>query len=347
MNTTVFKSRWFRTALIVVVALVIVLAPLWLIPYVNYQLTMVAVFSVAILGLNIVTGYTGQISLGQSAFLGLGAYVTAYGVGQGWPIPLVFVLAAGIPGLVGLLVALPAVRLRGASIAMVTISLPIIADPLAKRLTDLTGGSAGTTVQWMSAPGWTGLADDQWRYYIVVGIAAVFFLLAWNLTRGRIGRAFAIVRENEAVATSMGISSYKYKVLAFTIASLYGGVAGFLYLATVQYMSPATLSFIVAINMLAAMIIGGSASIAGSLIGGIFFVFIPVVAGQIDPSHTPIIYGAALLLILFVAPGGLVTVPRILRRLTGKRTDARPRSGHDEQGTGDGRKESPTTNLSA
>lgn len=320
MNTAIFKRRWFRVSLIAVLALAAVLAPLELVPYANYQLTMVAVMAVAILGLNIVTGYTGQISLGQSAFLGLGAYVTAYGVTEGWPIPLVFILSAVVPGAVGLLIALPAVRLRGASIAMVTISLPIIADPLAKRLSDITGGSAGINVQWMSAPAWTGLADDQWRYYMVGAIAVAFFVLGWNLTRGRIGRAFAIVRDNEAVASSLGISSYKYKVLAFTIASIYGGVAGFLYLAAVQYMSPATLSFIVAINLLAAMIIGGSASIIGSLLGGVFYVFIPVVAGQIDPSHTPIIYGAALLLILFLVPGGLVTLPRVLRRLMGKRT---------------------------
>ncbi|WP_051299215.1 branched-chain amino acid ABC transporter permease [Arthrobacter castelli] len=334
MNRTIFKRRWFRISVIAVLALAAVLAPLELVPYANYQLTMIAVMGVAILGVNIITGYTGQISLGQSAFLGLGAYVTAYGVTEGWPVPLVFLLAAVIPGAVGLLIALPAVRLKGASIAMVTISLPIIADPLAKRLTDITGGSAGITVQWMSAPEWTGLADDQWRYYIVGAIALVFFVLAWNLTRGRIGRAFAIVRDNEAVATSMGISSYKYKVLAFTIASAYGGVAGFLYLAAVQYMSPATLSFIVGINLLAAMIIGGSASIIGSLFGGVFYVFIPVVAGQIDPSHTPIVYGAALLLILFLAPGGVVTLPRVLRRLMGRRTGRQQQpGGGDDQAT--------------
>ena len=321
MRRQVLRSRWFRIAAAVVVMVVAVLAPLQLIPYVNYQLTVVAAFAVAILGLNLVTGYAGQISLGQSAFVGLGAYVTAYGVTEGWPVLLTFVLAALIPAVVGFLVALPAVRLRGVSLAMVTISLPIIADRLAKRLDDFTGGSVGITVQWMNAPDWSGLADDQWRYYVVLGIAAVLFVLAANLTRGRIGRAFAIVRENEAVATAMGVSNYRYKVLAFTVASLYGGVAGFLYLAAVQYMSPATLSFVVSINMLAAMIIGGSASIVGSLLGGLFFVFIPVLAGQIDASHTPIIYGAALLVILFLAPGGLVTLPALLRRMRRRRAE--------------------------
>lgn len=326
MSLAIFHTRWLRTVVAAVIAVLIIVAPLQFIPFVNYQLSMVAVFAVAILGLNILTGYAGQISLGQSAFIGLGAYITAYGVSEGWPVPLVFVLAALIPGAVGFLIALPAVRLHGASIAMVTISLPIIADPLAKRLTDITGGAAGITVQWMNAPAWTGLANDQWRYYVVITIAAVFFLLGRNLTTGRIGRAFAITRENEAVATSMGVSSYRYKVLAFTVASLYGGTAGFMYLAVVQYMSPATLSFIVAINLLAAMIIGGSASIAGSLVGGAFYVFIPVAAGQIDPSHTPIIYGAALLLILFLAPGGLATLPAALRRLA----RGRGRSGQQE-----------------
>lgn len=337
---SILNVRWFRIAATVVIVLLGALAPLQFIPYVNYQLTVVAAFAVAILGLNIVTGYAGQISLGQSAFIGLGAYVTAYGVTEGWPVLLTFVLAALIPAVVGFVVALPAVRLRGVSLAMVTISLPIIADRLAKRWDDVTGGSVGITVQWMNAPDWTGLADDQWRYYVVLGIASGLFLLGANLVRGRIGRAFAIVRENEAVATSMGVSNYRYKVLAFTVASLYGGVAGFLYLAAVQYMSPATLSFVVSINLLAAMIIGGSASIAGSLIGGIFFVFIPVLAGQIDSSHTPIIYGAALLIILFLAPGGLVTLPRLARRLRRRRNE--PESGPPIGGT---EVQTPTTTV--
>ena len=305
-----------RIILAVVIAVVIIVAPITSSPYVNYQLSIIAVFAVALLGLNIVMGYTGQVSLGQSAFLGLGAYIAAYGVRMGWPIVLTFLLCCVIPAAVGLLVALAAARLRGLALAMVTIALPIIGVPLAKRFPDFTGGSQGTSVSFLEAPDWSGLADDQWRYYIVVAIAVVLFLLGRNLVRGRIGRAFAIVKSNEAVALSMGISPYRYKVLAFTVASLFGGAAGFLYIAVVQYTSPETLSFATSINLIAAMVIGGSASILGTILGAIYFVVLPIAAGQIDASRTALISGAVLLAVLFLLPGGLVSLPRRIVQLT-------------------------------
>ncbi len=297
------------------IAVFLIVAPLVSSPFMNYQLSLVAVYAVAILGLNIVMGYAGQVSLGQSAFLGLGAYVAAYGILNDWPIVLVFVLSCLIPALVGMLVALFAVRLRGIALAMVTISLPIIGVPLAKRFSEFTGGSQGTTVSWLDAPDWSGLASDQWRYYIVFAIAVVLFIFGRNLTKGRIGRAFGIVRTNEAVAMSMGISSYRYKVLAFTVASMFGGAAGFLYIGIVQYTSPETMSFHNSINMVVAMVIGGSASIIGTVLGAAYFVFLPAISGQIDPTQTALISGVVLLVILFLLPHGLVSLPRRLIQL--------------------------------
>lgn len=309
------KNRWVRIAAVVVVAIVLIVAPLVSSRFVNSQLSLMAVFAVAILGLNILMGYTGQVSLGQSAFLGLGAYIAAYGVTHGWPIPLVFLLCLVVPAVIGMLVALAAARLRGLALAMITIALPIIGVPLARRFDEFTGGSRGTTVSWLAAPDWTGLDSDQWRYYVIVAIAVVLFLLGRNLVRGRMGRSFALVKENEAVAIAMGISPYRTKVLAFTIASLFGGAAGFLYLAVVQYTSPETLNFFHSINMVAAMVIGGSASIFGTILGGIYYVLVPVLAGSVNSSQTALISGAILLLVLFVLPGGLVSVPRRIRQL--------------------------------
>jgi branched-chain amino acid transport system permease protein len=257
-------------------------------------------------------GYAGQVSLGQSAFLGLGAYIAAYGVTEGWPIPVIFILCAVVPAIIGLLVALAAARLRGLALAMVTIALPIIGIPLAKRLREYTGGAQGTTVSWLRTPEWAEgfLENDQWRYYVVFTIAAVMFLLARNLVNGRIGRAFRIVKENEAVAIAMGISPYRYKVLAFTIASLYGGVAGFMYLGIVQYTSPETLSFHTSINLVAAMVIGGAGSILGTAFAAIYYVLVPRLANEVDPSLTALVSGAVLLAVLFLVPGGIVSVPR-------------------------------------
>lgn len=308
-----------RISVAAILVVLLVVAPLISNPYLNYQFSMIAVFAVALLGLNIVMGYAGQVSLGQSAFLGIGAYIAAYGVSHQWPVLVIFLLCCVIPAAVGMLVALAAARLHGLALAMVTISLPIIGVPLAKRFPEFTGGSQGATVSWLNAPDWSGLADDQWRYYVVVVIAALLFVLGRNLVRGRIGRAFAIVKSNEAVALSMGISPYRYKVLAFTIASLFGGAAGFLYVGIVQYTSPETLSFATSINLVAAMVIGGSASILGTILGAAYFVVVPVVAGQVDSTRTALISGTVLLAVLFVLPHGLVSLPRRIIRLANSR----------------------------
>jgi len=317
--TAFFSRTWVRWAVVGVIAVVLIVLPLIFDAPTNSTLARIGVFAVAVLGLNVVMGYTGQVSLGQIFFLGLGAYVTAYGVNEGWNIVLVFILAILLPAVVGLLVALAAARLGGLAIAMVTIALPIVGVPLAKRLSEFTGGSQGTSARFSSAPEWTGLYDDQWQLYVVIAIPAAVFVLTRNLVRGKFGRAFAIVKENEAVASSMGISPYRYKVLAFTIASAIGGVAGFLYMVVIQYTSPETLAFHHSITLLASMVIGGAASILGSLIGGAYYVLVPQLTNIIDPNLTAVLQGAILLLVLFILPGGIVSLPRLWRRSRGGR----------------------------
>ena len=318
-TSSLLRNKWVQLAIVAVVAIVLLVAPLVLPVRMNQTLISIGVYAVAVLGLNIIMGYTGQVNLGQIFFLGLGAYVAAYGVNQDWNIIVVFIAACVIPGIVGLLIALAAARLGGLAIAMVTIALPIVGVPLAKRLSDLTGGSQGTSARFSSAPDWTGLDNDQWQYYIILVVAAAAFLLARNLVRGKYGRAFGVVRENEAVAASMGVSPYRYKVLAFTIASLFGGASGFLYIAAVQYTSPETLSFGHSIALVIAMVVGGAGSIIGSLIGGAYYVLVPQITNAIDPNLTAIIQGVILLVVLVLLPGGLVSLPRAIRRLTRRR----------------------------
>lgn len=327
-----FISRpWVRWAGVLLIVMLLLIAPLILPIFANQTLARVGVFAVAVLGLNVVMGYTGQISLGQIFFVGLGAYVTAYGVNAGWNIAIVLLLAAVVPAMVGLLIALAAARLSGLAIAMVTIALPIVGVPLAKRLSEFTGGSQGISARFSSAPDWSGLADDQWQLYIVILIAGVVFLLTRNLMRGKYGRAFAIVKGNESVASSMGISPYRYKVLAFTIASLIGGVSGFLYMVVVQYTSPETMSFGHSITLLASMVIGGAGSILGSLLGGAYYVLAPQLTNAVDSSLTAVLQGIILLVILFVLPGGLVSLPRLWRRRKRGRDGASPDSTRSAQ----------------
>jgi branched-chain amino acid transport system permease protein len=312
--SSALQGRWVRWAGALLLVVVLVVMPLVLSEFANQTIARIGVFAVAVLGLNVVMGYTGQVSLGQIFFLGLGAYITAYGVTNGWNIVLVFALACVIPAVAGLLVALAAARLGGLAIAMVTIALPIVGVPVAKRLSDLTGGSEGMSTSFANAPAGSGLFDDQWQLYIVLVIGGIVFLLTRSLVRGKYGRAFAIVKGNENVASSMGISPYRYKVLAFTIASLLGGVSGFLYMLVIQYTSPETMSFGHSINLVAAMVIGGSASIVGSILGGMFYVLVPQLTNLVDPSLTALLQGAILLVVLFVLPGGLVSLPRALTR---------------------------------
>ena len=328
--TSLRSNRTLRIVLIAVVAILLLVAPLVLPVFANQTLVRIGVYAVAVLGLNIVMGYTGQVNLGQIFFVGLGAYVTAYGVNHGWNIVVVFAAACVIAGIVGLLVALAAARLGGLAIAMVTIALPIVGVPLAKRLDEFTGGSQGISARFSDAPDWSRLYSDQWQFYIVLLVTAAAFLLARNLVRGKYGRAFGVVRENEAVAASMGVSPYRTKVLAFTVASIFGGASGFLYLAAVQYTSPETLSFGHSISLVAAMVIGGAGSIAGSLIGGAYYVFVPQLTNAIDPSFTTASQGAILLAVLFLLPEGLVSLPRVVRRLTRPRSK-RPAPGNSPQ----------------
>jgi len=314
-TTALWRNRWVRLAVGVVIAAIVLLAPLELTPFSNQTIARIAVYAVAVLGLNLIMGYTGQVSLGQIFFVGLGAYVGAFGVNAGWNIVVVFVLSFGIPGVIGLLVSLAAARLRGLAIAMVTVALPIVGVPLAKRLSNVTGGSEGTSASFTNPPAWSGLAVDQWQYYVCVIIAAVAFALAAGFVRGRYGRALAIVKSNEAVAASLGISPYRYKVLGFTIASMFGGVSGFLYLAAIGYTSPETMGFQHSIDLVAATIVGGSGSIAGSVLGGIYYVLVPTVTNSVASSSTEIVQGIVVLAILIVLPGGLASLPRVLRRL--------------------------------
>jgi branched-chain amino acid transport system permease protein len=319
-----FRQRpWVRWAGPLLLVVLLVVLPLVLTEFTNQTIARIGVYAVAVLGLNVVMGYTGQVSLGQIFFVGLGAYITAYGVSNDWNILGVFALACLIPAVAGLLVALAAARLGGLAIAMVTIALPIVGVPLAKRLSDFTGGSQGLSARFAEAPEWSGLFDDQWQLYIVLVIGGVVFLLTRSLVRGKYGRAFAIVKGNENVASSMGISPYRYKVLAFTIASLIGGVSGFLYMLVIQYTSPETMSFGHSIQLVAAMVIGGSASIVGSILGGAYYVLVPQLTNLVDPNLTALLQGAILLVVLFLLPGGLVSLPRVLSR--GRRRSATER----------------------
>ena len=307
------RSRPLRWVAYAVVAVVLLAVPQFASPFTNLQLTLILVYGVAILGLDVLVGRAGQVSLGQSAFVGLGAYAAAYAFDRGWGPVAALALAVALAGVVAVLVAIPAVRLKGFAFGIITLALPAFAVPLANRLVDLTGGSQGLGVVATTAPEWTGQADDQWRLYLVGAVAAVVFWAVHNLLDGRLGRALAAIRVNEAMAAATGVAVHRYKVLAFTVAGLCGGIAGWLYLVAVQFVSPALLQLNLAVSLLVALVVGGTRSPLGALLGAAFFVLVPNVTDDISPGRSYLVNGICLLVVLFFFPGGLAGA---LRRLS-------------------------------
>ena len=166
----------------------------------------------------------------------------------------------------------------------------------------------------------------------MLAIAGALFVLARNMVAGRLGRALATVRENEVVAVSMGISPRRYKALAFALAAAFGGAAGWLYVYTIGFVSPVEMELLLSINLLAMMIVGGMGSVLGSLLGGVLYVYVPIVAGTVDPVRTTLLYGAILVLVLFLAPGGIA---RALHRTGDWLSDLRARKGPGPPAPGD------------
>jgi branched-chain amino acid transport system permease protein len=212
---------------------------------------------------------------------------------------------------VGVAAAVPAVRLRGFAFGIITLALPVVAVPLANRLQDLTGGSQGLAVVAMPVPVSTGLAEDQWRFYVLAVVAAVMFVLVHNLLRGRVGRALAAIRTNEAMATAMGVPLHRSKVLAFTVAALCGGVAGWMYLVAVQFISPDALQLNLAVSLLVALVVGGLRSPLGYVLGAAFYVLVPNVTDKISPGRSFLVYGICLLIVLFFFRGGIAAALRL------------------------------------
>lgn len=318
-----------KLAIGVVVAIVLAILPLNSSPYINQEMGLVAAYAVALLGLAVISGHAGQVSLAQATFFGTGAYTTAIFTNLGVPVAAALILAFLVPAALGLLVAIPAVRLSGHALAMITLAVSLVADPLARRLDWLTGGAVGLRADIGHAPAWTGLADDQWRYYIALAVAAVAFLLVRNMLSGKIGRRLAMVRTNEVVAQSMGIAVRREKMIAFVISAGLGGVGGFIFVFTTQYVSADTLSFLLSIMFLATLVIGGLRSLAGPVIGALFYVFIPTLAGSVSPEQSSLMYGLAVVLVVLFLPGGIAGLfsPRFWRRLRRRRDPAAQQSG--------------------
>jgi len=309
-----------RKALLALALGVAALAPLWVLEGFHlFQLTLAIIMSLAVLGLNIVSGYNGQISLGHGAFFAIGAYVTAILMDQfQWPFLATLPVAAMLCGVVGYGVGLPALRLGGLYLALVTFSLAVAVPQLLKHraLESWSGGVQGLFLTKPDAPAWLPLDADHYTYLTALIIAAGCYLLSWNLIRGRIGRALIATRDHPTAAEAMGMDIARLKTMAFAVSAMITGIAGGLSAVAVEFVAPDSFSFALSITFFVGMVVGGVASIWGSFFGGIFVLFVPNIAENISRSAPGVIYGVILILFLYVMPLGVAgLLNSILRRL--------------------------------
>jgi branched-chain amino acid transport system permease protein len=292
-----------------------------------FQITMAVIYAMAILGLNLLTGFNGQFSLGHSAFFAIGAYTAAIlmenaDVAYYWTVP-----AAGLICLItGFAFGLPALRLEGIYLALATFALASAMPQLLKwtPLEPWTGGVQGVVIIKPDAPFGLPLNSDQWLYFFTVAIAAVMYVCAVNLVRSRTGRALVAIRENPIAASAMGINTALYKSLTFGVSALYTGVAGALGAVAVQFVAPDSFTIVLSIALFVGLVVGGVGSIPGTLVGGLFVLFVPNVAEQISKGLAGAVYGIILILVIYLMPTGAAGLVRLLAvrfaRLIGVRT---------------------------
>lgn len=296
-----------RHAVLAGAVVIAVLLPAVFQGFVLFQLTEVMIYGLAILGLNLLTGFNGQFSLGHGAFYGLGAYITAilmhqYGIAYYWTLPA----AGAICFVVGFLFGLPALRLQGLYLALATFALAVALPQLLKfhPLEGWTGGVQGIVVDQPDPPSFLPIDNDKWLYYFTLAVVLVMFAAAASLVRSRTGRAIMAIRDNSIAATAMGINGSLYKTLTFGVSALYTGVAGALGALAVQFVAPDSFSLFLSVSFLVGLILGGMGSLPGCLFGGLFVLYVPNIAEAVSRGLAGAIYGIIMLLVIFVMPSG-------------------------------------------
>lgn len=282
-----------------------------------FQFTQAYVYAIALLGLNMLTGYNGQISLGHGAFYAIGGYTTAILMHElGWPYWATLPVAGVLCGVVGFLFGLPALRLEGLYLALATFALALTTPQLLKyKLVEhWTGGVQGINIPKPDVPFGLPLNQDQWLYFLCLAIMVALFWAAWNLLRGRIGRALVAIRDQPIAASTMGINTPLFKSLTFAVSALYTGLAGALSAIIVQFVAPDSFDVFLSITLLVGVVVGGLASLSGAVYGAFFIQFIPNVAEDISKAAPWAIYGVFLIGFMYLMPTGVAGFLRIAGR---------------------------------
>jgi branched-chain amino acid transport system permease protein len=311
-----------------VLAVVVAVLPSYVSEFRAQQFAYVAIYLIAIIGLNVLTGYTGQISLGHGAFMAVGGYTTAilivdHGVKDIWTIPL----AGLVAGVAGFLFGIPALRLSGLYLALATFAIAVSMPAVIKRFEGFTGG--GTGLNLFGLPELTAsltpvtvlgreLSFNDWLYYLSWSIALLGYVVAWLLLRGRAGLALRAVRDSETAAQSSGVSLARYKTLAFGVSAAYAGVAGSLFAIATTYVNPDTFPIALSILLLVGVVVGGLGSLVGLIAGAVFIQFLPIWSQEVSksPGAPAVVSGALLIALMFVLPMGVAGLVDRLRLLT-------------------------------
>jgi branched-chain amino acid transport system permease protein len=301
------KRQSVSNAILLTLVVIATIAPFVLEGFIVFQITMVFVYAIAIMGLNLLTGFNGQFSLGHSAFFAIGAYTAAILMDQ-FSVP--YYLTLPIAGMVafgaGFLFGLPALRLEAIYLALATFALAI-AMPQLLKLTPIehwTGGVQGVLVLKPDPPFALPISQDQWLYLFTLAVGLLLYLTARNLITSRTGRAMQAIRDNPIAARAMGVNISLYKTLTFGVSALYTGVAGALSAIVVQFVSPDSFTLVLAVSFLVGMVIGGVGWLPGSILGGAFILFVPNIAESFSKGLSGAVYGIILLLIIYLMPSG-------------------------------------------
>lgn len=300
---------WYGLLVVGLLAAPTVVPEYWL-----AQLTFVLIYAVVGLGLMLLSGFTGLFSLGHAAFLGVGAYTQAVLTHHGVPFPVALAAAAALSALVGVVVGLPALRLKGIYLGMATLAFGYIVEEVLARWESVTGGNAGTHIAAPDLFGWK-IDSGEGFYYLCLLITAVCTLAMLNLLRAPTGRAFVAIRDSEISAQSMGIHLARYKTLSFALSAGLAGIGGALYAHKLQFISPDQFSFPQSIELLLMVVIGGLGSVHGAFLGAMFLITMPQ-AIALAKDHLPdaigqapglqaVVYGTVLIAFVLFEPTGL------------------------------------------
>ena len=324
MNALASARPWRKVIVWVVVFAGLIAVPFVLQSFQIKQVTVWLTIAIAACGLNLLTGYNGQISVGHGALYGAGAYATAILMTKAsWPMVPAVIASIVISFVIGIAIGLPALRIKGLYLALVTLAVAVLFPLAIEQFSDLTGGGGGLTITTpvVSRRGgvidseikfsdMAGLTGDQIKYLIFLAVTAFCFVLSRNIVKSRMGRSLVAIRDNETAAAVSGVPVARVKILTFGISAALAGAGGALFAVNQARVGPSSFTILLSIYFLVAVVVGGPSSIVGPAIGAAFFgfftdFFAPRLPEQFKGA-TPIILGVILIVLMFFAPGGIV-----------------------------------------